>query len=290
MRSGDLPDLLSLWNDAAVYDPMSNALLAEKTLQDPDFDTQLCLVATLDGAIAGFSMGVVRHLEKAASGFIKLLAVAPKFQRQGIGRHLLDKTEQTLAAKKATHIRVGESAPNYLTPGVDERYKGASHLFLANAYQPVGTAYNLSIDLQRDDDDGAELQELCVRRAMDADKDALWAFLGERWPSWSAEVAVALGNRPCSVYVALSGERIIGFAAYDANNYNTGWFGPMGVDAEERGSGAGCVLLKRCLDDIRAQGHVVATIPWAAALPFYERCAGARTARTFQRFEKVLRI
>jgi predicted N-acetyltransferase YhbS len=62
----------------------------------------------------------------------------------------------------------------------------------------------------------------------------------------------------------------------------------MGVALDARGSGIGCVLLHRCLDDLRVQGHDAAVIAWADNAPFYQRCAGAAPSRTFARFEKVM--
>jgi N-acetylglutamate synthase-like GNAT family acetyltransferase len=127
-----------------------------------------------------------------------------------------------------------------------------------------------------------------VRRALRADAPALNAFLDSHWPSWRAEAAVALASEPATLHLALRDGRVVGFAAWDANNRGTGWFGPMGVDPRERGSGLGCVLLHRCLDDMRAQGHDAAVIAWVDNAPFYERCAGAVPSRNFARFEKLL--
>ena len=111
-------------------------------------------------------------------------------------------------------------------------------------------------------------------------------MLEAHWPAWVPELEAALANEPASVYLAERGSGVVGFAAYDANNPGTGWFGPMGVVESERGSGLGCTLLKNCLDDIRGQGLDAATIPWVGPVQFYERCVGAVVSRTFDRFEK----
>ena len=81
---------------------------------------------------------------------------------------------------------------------------------------------------------------------------------------------------------------MIGFAAHDANNVGTGWFGPMGTAPEFRGRRIGEVLLKRCLADTRAQGLTQATIPWVGPTEFYERTVRARITRRFVRLEKRL--
>ena len=282
----DRDSILGLWNRAAPFDALDADLLEEKAWGDTDFDPDLALAAVDDGVIVGFVVGVQRSALQR--GYVKLLAVEPACQRQGIGRALLDRVESRLAQQGARSIRLLESAPNYLVPGIDTRYEAAIVFAAAAGYDHVGDAQNLSVDLAaarpaRAVPDGVE-----VRRAAQDDGAALYAFLDRHWPSWKAEAAVALRNEPATLHLALRNERIVGFAASDANNRGTGWFGPMGVAPEERGSGIGCVLLHRCLDDLRAQGHDAAVIAWADNAPFYERCAGAVPTRTFARFEKVM--
>ena len=129
---------------------------------------------------------------------------------------------------------------------------------------------------------------VAVRRATRDDSAPLDAFLDAHWPSWAAEVGIALNNQPPTLHIALRDGRAVGFAAWDANNRGTGWFGPMGVAPDEQGAGLGCVLLQRCLDDMRGQGHDAAVIACVYNAPFYERCAGAVPSRRFVRFEKSL--
>jgi GNAT superfamily N-acetyltransferase len=105
------------------------------------------------------------------------------------------------------------------------------------------------------------------------------------------EVQQAFCNQPISVHIAFRegtphNGHVVGFAAYDANNRGTGWFGPMGTEPEYRGQGLGRVLLLRCLGDLHAQGRSWSTIPWVGPVGFYQQHAAAELDRTFVRLEK----
>jgi mycothiol synthase len=181
-----------------------------------------------------------------------------------------------------------ESAPNYLTPGIDRRYREAIAFVQARGYRQIGEARNLAVTLTGDVREPGAAPDAEVRRATIEDRPASRRFLDEHWPSWNAEAEAALARSPPSLHLAFRNGRVIGFAAWDANNRGTGWFGPMGVAPGERRNGIGRILLHRCLDDMRRQGHDAAVIAWVDNAPFYARCAGAVPARTFVRFEKDL--
>ena len=286
LQRDDGDAVLELWNCAASHDLLTIGLLEEKTWDDDDFDPDLAIIAMEGGDILGFAVGVLRR--ETRRGYVKLLAVEPARQREGIGRALVETLETGLARKGARTIRLLESAPNYLAPGVDTRDAAALAFAAASGYRQVGEARNLSVDLAPRSATRAVPDGVAVRRATRDDSAPLDAFLDAHWPSWAAEVGIALNNQPPTLHIALRDGRAVGFAAWDANNRGTGWFCPMGVAPDEQGAGLGCVLLQRCLDDMRGQGHDAAVIAWADNAAFYERCAGAVLARTFFRFEKSL--
>lgn len=286
LQPGDFDDLLRIWNESAVFDPLTPALLEEKLLGDDDVVLEHCVVVEQDQRPIGFSVPVLRQSADGPRGFVKLFAVAPASRRQGIGRMLLSRCEETLRAAGAITIRPFESAPNYLVPGIDMRYNDALQFVRSCGYQQVGETSNLSVDLRVPVEPVAA--ELGIRRATTADREALHAFLQPRWPTWFAEIESTFDTDLATLFIAERGARVIGFAAYDANNRNTGWFGPMGVATEARGSGVGCGLLRSCLVALQEQGRPVATIPWVGPVPFYEKCADAKLARRFARFEKAL--
>ena len=294
LRPEDAGGLLAMWNAAARFDPLTAELLDEKTRGDGGFDPELALVATRGAAITGFVMGVLRPQPGVPKGFLKLIAVARDHRRSGIGSRLIETVENTLRDRGAGSVRVCESAPNYLVPGVDTRYASAPHFFQRHGYRRTGEACNMTVDLdrcrldQRAGEKSLAGRGITLRRAAAPDRDRLLALLETHWPAWIDEVEVSLQNRPPSLHIAESGGSLAGFAAWDANNRGTGWFGPMGTAPRARGQGIGRFLLLRCLADIRATGLREAIIPWVGPVGFYEASAGATVTRTFHRYEKVL--
>lgn len=261
-------DLLELLNASLRYDPLTPDLLAEKLEDGPRLVWD-------EGGLQGFCHGT-------PAGSIKLLAVRPTHRRRGIGSQLLLAVEDRLQAPR---YRACESVPNYLVPGLDVRSTEALLFFEHHGYQKFGECFNLRCELERDfrrpDPPG-----VAVRRAREGDRGQVMEFLERHFAAWQPEVQTMLGNDPISLHLAFQGDGLIGFAGYDGNNLGTGWFGPMGTSPEHRGTGAGGVLLARCLEDLRGQGLARCTIPWVGPWRFYARQCGATIDRVFWRYEK----
>lgn len=291
----DAAALLTFWNRTVRFDQLTPDLLHEKVAADPQFTPDTTLLAEIDQTIVGFGMGVVRPSKDGPCGYIKLLAVAPAHRRQGIGGALLEKLEAQLTAQGATVLRVCESAPNYLTPGLDVRYTFGMLFFQKYGYTRFGETYNLDVDLQAHSFDTHAQEEALltkgriIRRATPEDRAGVMALLDAYWPPWKHEVATCYTHAPISLHIAISDTHVVGFSAYDANNIGTSWFGPMGTAPSERGLGIGGILLQRCLRDMRMQGHTRAIIPWVGPIGFYAHYAGATIDRVFYRYEKTPR-
>ena len=116
---------------------------------DADVSPDLTWATGYHGQLAGISIGVVRQRETEPVGYIKLVVVDATHRRQGIGSQLLQTTECALQQAGANEVRLCESSPNYLTPGLDQRYTAGKRFFEAHGYEPVGTTYNLTVDLDR---------------------------------------------------------------------------------------------------------------------------------------------
>lgn len=294
MATVDAAGLLAVWNSAAQFDPLTPTLLEEKVWGDGDFDPDLALVAEERGDLRGLAVAVVRSTGDDCRAFVKLAAVAPPWQRCGLGSRLLAAVETRATERGAAEIRLGESAPNYLTPGVDVRYQSASTFFCKQGYTRFAQATNLSIDLKQwqRSDGAADRQppnrQTLLRRAKPSDWQSVRQLIDEHWPSWWGEVSQTFANDPVSLFLAFEADRPIGFAAYDANNRGTGWFGPMGTSPLHRGRGLGRALLTATLRDMADRGYLKAIIPWVGPVDFYTRQAGASISRRFDRFRKTL--
>ncbi len=286
--------MTKLWNRSATFDPVTESLVYEKLFDDDRAAPDLLIKATAEDGVRGFAAGTLRDRNEVMFGFVKMIAVDPRWQRRGIGSALLESIESTLRGAGAKVIRPGESAPNYLTPGTDVRYTRAVVFFESRGYERVGTAVNMSVELgsQSFDTDAAEqglrASGIDILRARATDHDAVEELLERHWPAWKPEVLATFANDPVSLHIARRGNDVIAFSAHEANNRGTGWFGPMGTEPVARGLGLGAILLKRCLSDMRAAGYAKAVIPWVAPIGFYLHHVGAEITRVFFRHEKKL--
>ena len=291
-----LPDLLAFWNRNVRYDPMPAHILLEKTFGDPDFNSDLTLVAMENRKILGFMQGLFRQIEpNVKRGWIKLFATDKKYRRQGIATMLLKKIEAKMKSQGVKTIRLLDSNPNYFQPGIDPRYTEAIAFAERNGFKRFADTSNLEVDLQHQDfDTCAEEQQLAsenifIRRATNADWHLVEDLIVNHFKAWLIEIQTTYKNNPLSLHIAEYNGKIEAFSAYDSNNLNTGWFGPMGTNPVLRGKGIGGILLKRCLDDMKKQGHNVSIIPWVGPIPFYLHYANARLTRVFWRYEKELK-
>lgn len=286
LERADVDAARAVWNRAAVHDVVSPALFEEK-LGGADSQAYVALDAD---AVVGIAVGALWPVTETVRGSVRLLAVAPGVRRRGVATGLLDAVADNLRSRGATVLRLAECAPNYLTPGVDARYASGLAFATARGFRQLGESVNLGVDLSSDDwaDDRGRLDAagVTVRRATPADEASLDRLLDSEWPTWRPEVEIALAQG--TLHLAIRDGDALGFAAHGATNAEQGWFGPMGTAEAARGLGIGAVLLRRCLADLRADGHPRATIAWAAALPFYERACGATVERRFRRFERAL--
>ena len=117
---------------------------------------------------------------------------------------------------------------------------------------------------------------ILVRRAKAYDKISVLQWVREVFPRWESECDVAFSNVPISCYVAMEGEKVIGFACHESTC--RGFFGPIGVQENKRGQGLGRALLLACLHAMAQLGYAYAVIGGGGGdgtREFYSRSVGA---------------
>lgn len=111
------------------------------------------------------------------------------------------------------------------------------------------------------------------RRAESFERTAVLDFVRQCFPDWSDEAAAGFSSVPPTVYVAIDGGKVVGFACYNATRPD--YFGPTGVLEAQRGRGIGRALLLQCLRALRDQGYAYAIIGGVGPAQFYEKAVGA---------------
>lgn len=260
------------------------------------------VLACSGGATIGVALGSIAHRDPTA-GHLDLVAVHPAHRRRGVGGALVRRAELALAKLGATQVRLAGNPPHSVWPGIDVRYTPAICTALAAGYEPEGTAWNMTADLSTESSpalrptDSAERrlaeQGVSVRRAEPYDVPTLTAFARTTFGgSWDIELLHSIGRDDAGCHVAVrtpaagGDPELLGFAAYGSSRPS--WFGPMGTAPGAQGLGIGSVLLRRCLRDQRAAGHLRAQIGWVGPVPFYARGAGARIERVFFLYRRQL--
>ena len=285
-----LAELTVFMNTNHGLDNFTAKLLNEKIFDDPDFNTDLTVCSTCNGKLTGFGMAVLRQ---DGLGFIKLIAVGKHSRERGIGRAIYQVLEERLKVMGCRSIRVYNSNPNYLLPGVDPRYTPALCLFNSLGFRRYGETLNMSVDLtkirfQTSVNEKKLLKSgVCITRVKLSDGERLISFMHSVFPLWVHEVKKMLSNDIITVFIASKDQEIISFAGYDGNNIGAGWFGPMGTHTAHRGMGIGSLLFRICLKDMKKK-YRKAVIPWVEPVCFYSRVSGAEVERLFWLYQKEI--
>ena len=293
-KENDVPVLVTLSNKYMEFDTLTEVLLREKILEDPTYDPNLVMVYEKDGQIVGFIDGVTREIHGEKIGYVKLMAVAEPYRRQGIGTELYKTLEKKLKDLGMTKVRIYDVPFNYFMPGIDPRYTPALSFFEMQGFQRFGDTSNLTVDLENQTFDTSEEEKklfgqgIEIRRADYDDREELLKFIEENFDLWRYEVLNAYNSIPVAIHIALLDGKLKAFSAHNGNNFGTGWFGPMGTHPDLRGKGIGGILLKRCLQDMKDWGLKQSIIPWVGPISFYSYYVNAVVERVFWRYEKTL--
>lgn len=113
-----------------------------------------------------------------------------------------------------------------------------------------------------------------IRRALAPEKSKATGWVKQTFSdAWADEVEIAFSRQPVSCFIAVKNGRIVGFACHDTTC--RGFFGPTGVESEQRNSGIGTALLLGSLEDMRQQGFGYAIIGGVGPAEYYSKAVGA---------------
>jgi ribosomal protein S18 acetylase RimI-like enzyme len=119
---------------AALGETYSPSDLMDTIFFDEDFDPNLVLVSREKGETLALAVSVLKGEGDDRVGYLKLMAVHPNRQRQGLGKDMLARLEERLADDGAKRLVVGPCPPYQFFLGVKERYSGAVAFFEKMGY------------------------------------------------------------------------------------------------------------------------------------------------------------
>jgi ribosomal protein S18 acetylase RimI-like enzyme len=284
-----LAPLLAAIDELGLCPGLDEAWLRRRALDDPTSPPELLLLAEEGESVVGFCLGAARG-ERL---IVKLFGVRPAAQRRGVASALFTELEARGRARGLGQIAVEGAAPLYFTPGVDLAYTPAVSFLVHRGYETDRVArVDMAVDLPCGNYDTTEVARfaqsgLTLRRATVAEVARAAVFAGQQFnPAWQREVADTAVYDPPTLFVALRGEEIVSFAAYDVTGVSR--FGPTGTLPELRRQGLGATVLKMCLRDMQQRGDALSEIAWAGPVGFYARAVNARIHRAYWLFHKAL--
>ena len=115
-----------------------------------------------------------------------------------------------------------------------------------------------------------------IIRPMTPNKTKVVEWVREHFhDGWADEISAAFTRHPVGCFIAYDeqNKKILGLGGYDCTYKN--YFGPTGVDEQERGRGIGKAILLRCMEAMRDEGYAYAIIGSAGPVHYYEKCLGA---------------
>lgn len=122
-----------------------------------------------------------------------------------------------------------------------------------------------------------ELDGIVIRKVNQSDKDIVNEFvLTYFYDRWAKTIQNGFEKDGLPVYIALKGEKIIGFAGYNISKNREKYFGPLGVLKEYRSLDVGKALVKSCMKDMKSLGYKNCIIGNGSTIEFYKKACNAQ--------------
>lgn len=253
--------IVSLWNKECYKDPITVEKFVRQAINDDNFDSSLCYLALDSENVIGFIMATKRkvpYLERGLEekrGWINVLFVDEKYQRQHVGTTLYNYVEKKLKELGVEEITLAAYSPGYFFSGIDEEnYPKAKEFFLNKGYLVKESHYSMGRniknyvipnELQIRKENFEKIGYRFTRFTLDKEKELI-DFLTVEFPGgWKRNALLALDNNTAEdviIIVTDPKNEICGFSM-SAIDGNPERFGPIGMGKEYRNSGLGSILL-----------------------------------------------
>jgi len=285
----DVGRVVSLWNRTLNRDPITGEMFELRTLRDPNFSPEGCLVAEGPGGPEGFALAVApgtqhRFAPPPGMGRVAGLGVLPSSRRRKVGTRLMEAAFAFLKGRKCAKVLY--AAHEYWCAGLDKSYTEGTAFMAKFGFKEVGVAVAMG-RLLYEVDVPAEVVETGKKLAArgintgpydPSEKKALEDFFTAEFPEWRDFFHEKLERHDDlrDVYVARDKGKVIGYC----QRLEADHVGPFGVAKEARNLGIGTVMLYALMDGLRARGY---RFCWfgetGRAQPYYERAGFFITRR-----------
>ncbi len=295
--------IVDLWNLCLSRDPITTETFRRKVLLDENFDPRGCLVAFSGGRAVGFSAAVRRKRPyfgagmEQGTGWITVFFVHPEFRGMGVGKNLIEASEEFLKTAGIKEIYVSSYTPNYFAPGIDLDAYPESHSLLGKlGYKRSERVYGMGRSLLDFEASSEAKEALKSLKAKGIDIhvfepryiSGLLDFLGTNYPGDLFRVALEeLRQDPSTdrMLVAVQGSRVVGFSHYEGEH-----FGPFAIDQSLSGMGVGTCLYDWTALHMKEKGIPNLWLAWASghAKDFYYK-RGLKVTRRYEIMMKELK-
>ncbi|CAG0969275.1 hypothetical protein ANRL3_01392 [Anaerolineae bacterium] len=286
--------LVSIWNAACGASLAINPRFVEYNTHPATGAVQAGRIALRDNEPVGFALASALPNDPQTSspevGWIDAIAVAPQFQRQGIGGDLLVWAEPWLREQGCTRARLGGGLRPFV-PGYPTEL-GNARFFRARGFvERAGSAqvWDVARDLHNYTRNPKNLVKPFgsdCRVAQSGDESTLIEFFAREFPGrWRFEFQEFLraGGRISDWLILTTRRGVDGFAKLCFEDSITpinrvypwnlprpwGQLGPIGVSQDVRGKGYGGALLDAALCHLRERGVRGCVIDWTDLVDFY---------------------
>lgn len=276
---GDMAALLAAFSASWTADELNESWLTTYVLREANFDPDGFIVAIVDDEVVGAAYAVAPLAPTAGvdpdGGWIPFLFVRTANRGVGIGRRLLELTNNFLSARGSQWSNVAAYAPGYLLPGVDlTNSPDSDKLFLNAGYLTVESPVSMSLDLTTWQRSADSLQQQADAEAygfifspchLDDVPELLEFAARVTDGDWGIVLQNSIDQHGDPERVALvrePGGAIVGFATFGSYEGNPERFGPFGVDPRQRGRSLGKILLQLTLAAMHSRGAQRAWFLW----------------------------